>query len=124
MTRRLATLLGSSVPVYEAISTLYEQERPTIQLSLDEEFFEPRYRDARQADQETLRVGASLGDERFTKADLISATNRSSGALAQSLTRLIAGNLIYRDDHGVYAYTAPMFGDFMRRRHQRLAEDA
>ena len=28
MTRRLATLLGSSVPVYEAISTLYEQERP------------------------------------------------------------------------------------------------
>ena len=28
MTRRLATLLGSSVPVYEAISTLYEQETP------------------------------------------------------------------------------------------------
>jgi general secretion pathway protein F len=28
MTRRLATLLGSAVPVYEAISTLYEQERP------------------------------------------------------------------------------------------------
>lgn len=28
MTRRLSTLLGSSVPVYEAIATLYEQERP------------------------------------------------------------------------------------------------
>ena len=28
VTRRLATLLGSAVPVYEAISTLYEQERP------------------------------------------------------------------------------------------------
>lgn len=28
MTRRLATLLGSSVPVYEAITTLYEQEKP------------------------------------------------------------------------------------------------
>ncbi len=97
---------------------LYEQERPTIQHSLDEEFFEPRYRDARQADQETLRVAASLGGERFAKADLDAATNRSSGALAQSLTRLIAGNLIYRDDHGVYAYTAPMFGDFMRRRHR------
>jgi hypothetical protein len=102
---------------------LYEQERPAIQLSLDDEFFEPRYRDARQADQGTLRVAASLGGERFTKADLDAATNRSSGALAQSLTRLIAGNLIYRDDHGVYAYTAPMFGDFMRRRHHRLAED-
>ncbi len=102
---------------------LYEQERPTIQQGLDEEFFEPRYRDGRQADQGTLRVAASLGGERFTKADLDAATTRSSGALAQSLTRLIAGNLIYRDDHGVYAYTAPMFGDFMRRRHRRLAED-
>ncbi len=28
MTRRLATLVGSSVPVYEAIATLYEQEQP------------------------------------------------------------------------------------------------
>jgi general secretion pathway protein F len=28
MTRRLATLLGSAVPVYEAVTTLYEQEKP------------------------------------------------------------------------------------------------
>lgn len=102
---------------------LYEREHSAIQRSLDEEFFEPRYRDARQADQGTLRVAASLGGERFTKADLDTATTRSTGALAQSLIRLIADNLIYRDDHGVYAYTAPMFGDFMRRRHQHLDED-
>jgi len=102
---------------------LYERERSAIQRSLDEEFFEPRYRDARQADQGTLRVAASLGGERFTKADLDATTSRSTGALAQSLIRLIADNLVYRDDHGVYAYTAPMFGDFMRRRHQRLDED-
>ncbi|MGD0453687.1 MAG: ATP-binding protein [Solirubrobacteraceae bacterium] len=104
-------------------SELYEHEHLAIQRSLDEEFFEPRYRDARQADQGTLRVAASLGGERFTKAGLDAATSRSTGALAQSLIRLIADNLIYRDDHGVYAYTAPMFGDFMRRRHQRLHED-
>jgi hypothetical protein len=36
---------------------------------------------------------------------------------------LIADNLLYRDDHGVYAYTAPLFGDFLRRRHPRLDED-
>src|SRR5271155_387803 len=30
---------------------LYDRERVTIQRSLDEDFFEPRYRDARQADQ-------------------------------------------------------------------------
>ena len=104
-------------------SGLYKSEHSAIQQSLDEEFFEPRYRDARQADQGTLRVAASLGGERFTKSDLDAATGRSTGALAQSLIRLIADNLIYRDDHGIYAYTAPMFGDFMRRRHQRLAGD-
>jgi len=102
---------------------LYARQHRTIQRSLDEEFFEPRYRDARQADQGTLRVTASLGGERFTKADLDAATARSTGALAQSLIRLIADNLVYRDDHGVYAYTAPMFGDFMRRRHPRLPDD-
>lgn len=102
---------------------LYERERVAVQGSLDEEFFEPRYRDARRADQGTLRVAASLGGERFTKADLDAATSRSTGALSQSLIRLTADNLIYRDDHGVYAYTAPMFGDFMRRRHSRLPDD-
>jgi hypothetical protein len=102
---------------------LYERERVVIQRSLDEEFFEPRYRDARQADQGTLRVTASLGGELFTKADLDAATGRSTGALSQSIIRLIADNLIYRNDHGVYAYTAPMFGDYMRRRHPRLPED-
>ncbi|HWO16615.1 MAG TPA: ATP-binding protein [Solirubrobacterales bacterium] len=104
-------------------SALYKRERKAIQHSLDDEFFEPRYRDARQADQGTLRVAASLGGERFNRADLDAATHRSTGALAQSLTRLIADNLIYRDDHGVYAYTAPLFGDFMRRRHERHDED-
>jgi hypothetical protein len=102
---------------------LYDRERLTIQRSLDEEFFEPRYRDARQADQGALRVAASLGGERFTKAGLVAATSRSTGALSQSLIRLIADNLVYREDHGVYAYTAPMFGDFMRRRHPRLPGD-
>jgi hypothetical protein len=104
-------------------SELYEREHLAIQRSLDEEFFEPRYRDARRADQASLRVAASLGDERFTKAELDAVTSRSTGALAQSLIRLIADNLIYRDDHGVYPYTAPMSGDFMRRRHPRLPED-
>lgn len=102
---------------------LYATHRQLVQHSLDEEFFEPRYRDARRADQGTMRVAASLGGERFEKSELDAATTRSSGAIAQSLNRLIADNLLYRDDHGVYAYTAPLSGDFLRRRHPRLPED-
>jgi AAA ATPase domain len=102
---------------------LYERERPTIQRNLDDEFFEPRYRDARKADQRTLRVAASLGGESFTKADLDAGDARTTGALAVSLNRLTTDNLVYRDEHGVYAYTAPLFGDFMRRSHPCLPED-
>lgn len=102
---------------------LFTTHRPLVQRALDEEFFEPRYRDARRADQGTLRVAASLGAEGFEKNQIDAATTRSTGAIAQSLNRLIADNLVYRDDHGVYAYTAPLFGDFLRRRHPRLSED-
>lgn len=103
---------------------LYANHRQIVQSGLDDEFFEPRYRDARRADQGTMRVAASLGGERFEKNEIDAATARSSGAIAQSLNRLIADNLLFRDDHGVYAYTAPLFGDFMRRRHPRLDEDS
>lgn len=102
---------------------IYESHKTQIQLALDAEFFEPRYQDARAADQQTLRVAASLGDERFTKRDIDKATTRSAGALAESLRRLIADNLVYRDDHGVYAYTAPLFGEYLRRCHPRRNED-
>jgi AAA ATPase-like protein len=114
-----ADLDGAGVITHD----LYERERPAIQQSLDDEFFEPRYRDARKGDQGTLRIAASLGGECFAKSDLDAAATRSSGALSVSLNRLIADNLVYRDQYGVYAYTAPLFGDFMRRRHPRLQDD-
>jgi hypothetical protein len=102
---------------------LYDRERPAIQRNLDDEFYEPRYRDARRGDQHTLRLAASLGGESFAKADLDAATTKSTGAIAVSLNRLIGDNLVYRDEHGVYAYSAPLFGDFVRRRHPLLPED-
>jgi hypothetical protein len=102
---------------------LYDRERPAIQRNLDDEFFEPRYRDARRGDQQTLRVAASLGGESFAKADLDAVTTKSIGATSVSLNRLVGDNLVYRDEQGVYAYTAPLFGDFMRRRHPLLPED-
>ena len=115
---------GADVGARTAIdSEVYATHRTLVQGALDDEFFEPRYRDARRADQGTLRVAASLGAERFEKSEIDAATRRTSGAIAQSLGRLIADNLLYRGDHGVYASTAPLFGDFLRRRHPRLEED-
>jgi hypothetical protein len=102
---------------------LYERNHQSIQDALDSEFFEPRYKDARPADQKTLRIAASLGGEFFTTSAVGAAGSRSSGAVDQSLRRLVIDNLLYRDDHGVYAYTAPVFGEYLRRSHPRLEED-
>ena len=49
--------------------------------------------------------------------------SRNANANAQSLNRLVGDNVIFRDQQGVYAYTAPLFGDFMRRRHPREEAD-
>jgi hypothetical protein len=115
-----AELAGTNLITHE----LYERECPAIQRSLDDEFFEPRYRDARKGDQQTLRLAASLGGESFTKAKLDATTAKSTNAVSVSLNRLVvADNLVYRDEHGVYAYTAPLFGEFVRRRHPLLPED-
>lgn len=103
---------------------LYDATSLVIQRALDQEFFETRYRDVRQADQMTLRVAASLSGERFKVADInAQLTSRNANANAQSLNRLVNDNVIFRDQQGVYAYTAPLFGDFMRRRHPREDSD-
>ncbi len=102
---------------------LYDRNHGAIQDALDSEFFEPRYKDARPAEQKTLRIAASLGGESFTTAAVGGADSRSTGAVDQSLRRLVIDNLLYRDDHGVYAYTAPVFGEYLRRSHPRLEED-
>lgn len=104
---------------------LLERTEVAIQDSLDSEFFEGRYGDATAGDQRTLRIAASLGDERFEISRLIEEiTSRKPNATQQSVNRLLQRNLIYRFEQGVYAYTAPLFGEFVRRKHPREAADA
>lgn len=104
---------------------LLERTETGIQDSLDSEFFEGRYGDATAADQRTLRVAASLGDERFEISRLIEEIrSRKANATQQSVNRLLKKNLIYRFEQGVYAYTAPLFGDFLRRKHPQESGDS
>lgn len=103
---------------------LYATTRSAIRRALDQEFFENRYRDVRASDQMTLRVAASMGGESFKVSDLNSnLTSRNANANAQSLNRLVTDNVLFRDKQGIYAYTAPLFGDFLRRRHPRQPGD-
>lgn len=103
---------------------LYANTRTRVQDALDAEFFENRYLDAPRADQLTVRVAATLGDERFEIATLAAQfKSRNANATQQSVNRLLKSNHIYRVSQGVYAYTAPLFGDYIRRKHPRRPLD-
>jgi hypothetical protein len=75
-------------------------------------------------------VPTSVLEDRFAKAlKQIGQVAQSQGRGVvflfddQSLPRLVIDNLLCRDDHGVYEYTAPVFGEYLRRCHPRLEED-
>ncbi len=103
---------------------LYRSTRARIQDALDAEFFENRYLDAPRADQLTLRVAAALGGEQFEIAALAAQfQSRNANATQQSVNRLLKSNHIYRVSQGIYAYTAPLFGDFVRRKYARQSPD-
>jgi hypothetical protein len=103
---------------------LYASTRARVQDALDAEFFENRYLDAPRADRLTLRVAGDLGGERFEIAKLAAQfESRNANATQQSVNRLLKSNHIYRVSQGVYAYTAPLFGDFLRRRYPRQPSD-
>jgi hypothetical protein len=104
---------------------LYDDTKNVIQDGLDVEFFEGRYNETRRNEQATLRVAASLGGESFRTADILDQYPRTKKRGVQlSLNRLIGDNLIYRIRYGEYRYTAPLFGDFLRRKHPRQEADA
>lgn len=103
---------------------LYASTRLRVQDALDAEFFENRYLDAPRADQLTLRVAADLGGEQFEIAKLAAQfQNRNANAIQQSVNRLLKSNHVFRVSQGSYAYTAPLFGDFVRRAYPRQAVD-
>ena len=83
MTRRLATLLGSAVPVYEAVATLLEQERPGELKELLS-----RVRD-RLAEGLALSRAFALEPQLFSESYVsMVAAGEASGALDLVLERL------------------------------------
>ncbi len=98
---------------------LYVAQQSTIQSGLDGEFFDGRYEEALAAEQKTLRYAAALGGETFLTRDIVARFKGTlkANAVSMSINRLLAANLIYRLKQGEYAYTAPLFGDYVRRRH-------
>src|SRR5207244_13318839 len=103
---------------------LYASARSRVQDALDAEVVENRYLDAPRADQLTLRVAAALAGEQFEIAKLAAQfKSRNANATQQSVNRLLKSNHVYRVSQGLYGYTAPLFGDLVRRKCPRRHSD-
>jgi hypothetical protein len=93
----------------------FRRLRPAILSSLDRGFFEARYLRASRNERALLRQIASEG-ESTTVDGLQRRSGLRNNQLQPLLRSLLDKGLVFRPQRGVVAFTAPLFGDFLRRR--------
>jgi hypothetical protein len=94
----------------------FRRLRPRIIEGLDRSFFESRYRRASAREQRVLKAIAAGGGESATTENLRARLQMSNSDIQPLLRFLVEKGLIYRPSRGRVAFTAPMFGAFVRRR--------
>jgi hypothetical protein len=103
---------GSAV---ETISMAdFKRLRPRILAVLDAGFFRARYVRASPNERKLMRDIARFG-ESATSEQLQEASGLRNNELQPTLSSLIQKGLIYRPERAHVAFTAPMFGAFIRR---------
>jgi hypothetical protein len=89
--------------------------RPEIQQVLDRSFFEARYLRASPHERLLLTQIASQG-EGTTLDRLLRISGRRNNQMQPLLGSLVQKGLVHRPARGEVAFTAPMFGSYLRRR--------
>jgi AAA ATPase domain len=95
---------------------LLEATRPDIYARLDRDFYDPRVATLTPAEQDLLIASAHCPYPPLRAADLNRTSERTPGNVNVLLGRLVDAGALYRIRKGEYAYTAPKFGDYLRRR--------
>jgi hypothetical protein len=93
----------------------FQRLRPAILSGLDRGFFEARYLRASRNERMILRHLAAEG-ESATVESLQRRSGLRNNQLQPLLRSLLDKGLVYRPRRGTVAFTAPLFGDFLRRR--------
>jgi hypothetical protein len=96
----------------------FDRLRPRILEDLDRGFFESRYLRASPREREVLHAIAADGESALV-SDVRQRLKLSNSDIQPRLSALILKGLIYRPQRGrggSLAFTAPMFGAYLRRR--------
>ncbi|MGH2799125.1 MAG: ATP-binding protein [Thermoleophilaceae bacterium] len=97
-------------------TALLDETRPEIYQRLDRDFYEPRVATLTPAEQDVLIASAACPYPPLRASDLNDASDKTPGNVNVLLGRLVDAGVLYRIRKGEYAYTAPKFRDYLRRR--------
>jgi hypothetical protein len=83
---------------------------------LDDGFFAVRYNRCTPGEKRYLRAMAELGEGPYRTADVAKTLNRENNKLGPTRDALIKKGMVWSPEHGLIAFTVPLFDQFMRRK--------
>lgn len=83
---------------------------------LDEEFYAGRIETLTPSEQDVLMLSGECPYPPLKTSDIRSRSDKSDGNINVLMGRLTEQGVIYRIQKGQYAYTAPKFAEYLRRR--------
>lgn len=97
-----------------------ERILPDVRDELDSGFFHVRWDKATAKERTYMVAMALLGDGPQKTPAIAARLGRKQSDISTFRDSLIKKGLIYRADHGFVDFTAPLFGDYLRRHHRAL----
>jgi hypothetical protein len=82
---------------------------------LDESFFRVRFDRLTPLERDYMRCLDELGSDPQRSADVASRMGRKANSVAPTRDSLIKKGMVYSPEHGMIAFTVPLFDEFMRR---------
>ena len=97
----------------------YRKNKDRMLKELDLSFYEDRFHKATPVEQEVLEAMAKIGKDEVSPVEIMEAMKIEKSMLFAYLRNIIEKNLIYKFGRGSYAFTVPMFKEFLLRRGEK-----
>lgn len=94
----------------------YKRIRSNMLKELDISFYQDRLKKATPVEQEILEAMAQIGDENISPIKILKILKIEKSMLFAYLRNLIEKNLVYKSGRGKYAFTIPLFREFLLRK--------
>ena len=88
---------------------------PIVVAELDASFFRVRFDRLTPREKQYARAMADLGDGAQRSGDVAAVLRRTTAQCGPVRDSLIRKGMVYSSEHGLLAFTVPLFADFMRR---------